>query len=78
MKTITENKIFEKAFREMEIFENPILNDDIHVTFFITSTLNEITVYPCNLIGSQQCDLLLNRTIFCSRSHLFQIASFMF
>ena len=24
MKTITENKIFEKAFREMEIFENAI------------------------------------------------------
>ena len=24
----------------------------------------EITGYPCNLIGSQQCDLLLNRTIF--------------
>ena len=38
----------------------------------------EITGYPCNLIGSQQCDLFLNRTIFCSKSHLFQIASFMF
>ena len=38
----------------------------------------EITEYPCNLIGSQQCDLFLNRTIFCSKSHLFQIASFMF
>ena len=24
----------------------------------------EITGYPCNLIGSQQCDLFLNRTIF--------------
>ena len=40
--------------------------------------LFEITGYPCNLIGSQQCDLFLNRTIFCSKSHLFQIASFMF
>ena len=38
----------------------------------------EITGYPCNLIGYQQCDLFLNRTIFCSKSHLFQIASFMF
>ena len=38
----------------------------------------EITGYPCNLIGSQQCDLFLNRTIFCSKSHLFQITSFMF
>ena len=38
----------------------------------------EITGYPCNLIGSQQCDLFLNRTIFCAKSHLFQIASFMF
>jgi len=31
----------------------------------------EITDYPCNLIGSQQCDLFPNRTIFCSKSHLF-------
>ena len=38
----------------------------------------EITGYPCNLIGSRQCDLFLNRTIFCSKSHLFQVASFMF
>ena len=38
----------------------------------------EITGDPCNLIGSQQCDLFPNRTIFCSKSHLFQIASFMF
>ena len=38
----------------------------------------EITGYPCNLIGTQWCDLFLNRTIFCSKSHLFQIASFMF
>ena len=36
----------------------------------------EITGYPCNLVGSQQCDLFLNRTIFCSKSHLFQIVSF--
>ena len=31
----------------------------------------EITGDPCNLIGSQQCDLFLNRIIFCSKSHLF-------
>ena len=38
----------------------------------------EITGYPWNLIGSQWCDLFLNRPIFCSKLHLFQIASFMF
>ena len=38
----------------------------------------EITGYQCNLIGYQQCDLFLNLTIFCSKSHLFQIASFTF
>jgi len=31
----------------------------------------EINDYPCNLIGSQWCDLFTNRTIFCSKSHLF-------
>ena len=31
----------------------------------------EIIGYPCNLIGSQQCDLFPNRTIFCSKSHFF-------
>ena len=31
----------------------------------------EITSYPCNVIGSQRCDLFTNRTIFCSKSHLF-------
>ena len=31
----------------------------------------EITGDPCNLIGSQQCDLFTNRTIFYSKSHLF-------
>jgi len=33
----------------------------------------EITGDPCNLIGSQQWDLFPNRTIFCSKSHLFFI-----
>ena len=54
---------------------NDIANDndiDIYYIHF------EITGDPCNLIGSQQCDLFPNRTIFCSKSHLFQIASFMF
>ena len=27
----------------------------------------EITGYPCNVIGSQRCDLFPNRTIFCSK-----------
>ena len=31
----------------------------------------EITGYPCNVIGSQWCDLFTNRTIFC-----FKLASF--
>ena len=31
----------------------------------------EITGYPCKLIGSQQCNLFPDRTIFCSKSHLF-------
>ena len=41
----------------------------------LSSLLNhfEITGDLCNLIGSQQCDLFLNRTIFCSKSHLFFI-----
>ena len=31
----------------------------------------EITGYSCDVIGSQQCYLFTNRTIFCSKSHLF-------
>ena len=31
----------------------------------------EITSGPCNLIGSNWCDLFTNRTIFCFKSHLF-------
>ena len=31
----------------------------------------DIIGYPCNVIGSQRCDLFPNRTIFCSKSHLF-------
>ena len=31
----------------------------------------EITGGPCDLIGSNGCDLFMNRTIFCSKSHLF-------
>ena len=31
----------------------------------------EIIGDPCNLIGSQQCDLFMNRTCFCSKSHHF-------
>ena len=31
----------------------------------------EITGYPYNLIGAQLCDLFPNRTIFCSKLHLF-------
>ena len=31
----------------------------------------EITGDPCNLIGSERCDLFTNRTILCFKSHLF-------
>ena len=31
----------------------------------------EITGDPCNLIGLQQCDLFMNHTIYCCKSHLF-------
>ena len=30
----------------------------------------EITCVPCNLVGSNWCDLFTNRTIFCFKSHL--------
>ena len=61
---------WEKLFKEQSIFP---LGD-----YFIYYIHFEITRYPCNLIGSQQCDLFLNRTMFCSKSHLSQIASFVF
>ena len=31
----------------------------------------EITGDPCNPIGSHQCNLFMNHTIFCSKLHLF-------
>ena len=31
----------------------------------------EIAVDPCNLVGFQQCHLITNRIIFCSKLHLF-------
>ena len=39
--------------------------------FFLYYIHFEITGDPCSLIGSQQCDLFPNRTIFCSKLHLF-------
>ena len=42
---------------------------DIHNSLYYIHF--EITGYPCNVIGSQRCDLFPNRTIFCSKSHLF-------
>ena len=38
---------------------------------FVYYTRFEITGAPCNLIGSNWCDLFTNRTIFCLKSHLF-------
>ena len=31
----------------------------------------ETTGDPCNLIGSYWCNLFINGTVFCSKSHLF-------
>ena len=39
--------------------------------FPIYYTNFEIISDPCNLIGSQQCDLFTNCTIFCSKSYHF-------
>ena len=39
--------------------------------YMIYYTHFEITGGPCNLIGSNWCDLFTNRTIFCFKSHLF-------
>ena len=39
--------------------------------YFIYNTHFEITDGPCNLIGSNWCDLFTNRTIFCSKSNFF-------
>jgi len=42
------------------------------ITFKILYEIHfEVTGYPGNLIGSQWCDLFTNRTVFCSKSHLF-------
>ena len=38
---------------------------------FITPILKSMVHDPCNLIGSQQCDLFMNCTIFCSKLHPF-------
>ena len=32
---------------------------------------SQIIYHPCTLIGSQQCEQFTNRTIFCSKSHIF-------
>ena len=45
-----------------------VLNTVRYALYYI---LLEITGDPCNLIGSQQCDLDPNRTIFCPKLHLF-------
>ena len=50
-----------------EIFVCVLLTSN-HMIYYIYF---EITGDPCNLIGSQQCDLSTNRTIFYSKSHLF-------
>ena len=46
-------------------------NQSIPVNLSIYNTRFEITGGPCNLIGSNLCDLFTNRTIFCFKSHLF-------
>ena len=46
------------------VFSPNQLANNIYVCF-------EIAVDPCDLIGFQQCHLFTNRTIFCSKLHLF-------
>ena len=45
--------------------QKSVINTDIYYNNF------EITGGPCNLTGSNCCDLLTNCTIFCFKSHLF-------
>ena len=42
-----------------------------HINFGLCYTHFEITSGPCNLIGSNWCDLLMNPTIFYFKLHLF-------
>ena len=68
-----------RAFAGMAEWRNQVIvtllvlsSFDQEIKSFITLYIHfEITGDPCNLIGSQQCDLFSNRTIFCSKSHLF-------
>ena len=48
-----------------------------NLSVYFPSLLNpfEITGYPCNVIGSQWCDLFMNRTIFCSKSIFFSLSA---
>ena len=66
------------AFPPYDFKPDDVPNFRVLLFLFLYYIHFEIAGYLCNLIGSQQCDLFLNRTIFCSKSHLFQIASFMF
>ena len=52
------------------LFQRVILypSGDIYILYY---TYFEITGGPCNLIGSNWCDLFTNCTIFCFKLHLF-------
>ena len=52
----------EKKYLEIE-------DTSVFYTFYYINF--EITGDPCNPIGSHQCDLFMNHTIFCSKLHLF-------
>ena len=56
------------SHRTQHSWEKPSKNYTDSLIYYIHF---EITGYPCIVIGSQQCDLFPNRTIFCSKSHLF-------
>ena len=51
--------------QQMLIVRSVGIRNQLYYTHF------EITSGPCNLIGSNWCDLFTNRTIFCFKSHLF-------
>ena len=52
----------EKKYLEIE-------DTSVFYTFYYINF--EITGDPCNPIGSHQCNLFMNHTIFCSKLHLF-------
>ena len=62
-KKLAKAKVFEASYPFHKELTSGCLT--LYYTHF------EITYGPCNLIGSNWCDLFTNCTIFCFKSHLF-------